>query len=79
MATATAKAPRRIALPLNQLVTAAQAASTFVAQQQYGVDFGDAPVMVNPGEFVALVGKHIGTAGTTGTVAHTVTFVYAWI
>ena len=74
----TTKAPRRIVLPLTQLVTAAQAVSTVVAQQQTFVDFGDAPVYVNPGEFVQLCTRHIGTVGTTGTVVHRVTPVYGW-
>jgi hypothetical protein len=75
-----AKAPRRIALAnLTQVLTAAQAASTLVSQPGGSyTDFGDAPVFVNPGEFVQLVTKHVGTAGTTGTVAHVVTFVYGW-
>jgi hypothetical protein len=77
---AAAKAPRRVALAnLTQLVTLAQAVSTMVAQPGGSyTDFGDAPIFVNPGEFVQLVTKHIGTAGTTGTVAHVVTFVYGW-
>jgi hypothetical protein len=75
-----AKAPRRIPLAsFTQVVTAAQAVSTLVSQPGGSYqDFGDAPIFVNPGEFVALVTKHIGTAGTTGTVAHVVTFVYGW-
>lgn len=77
---ATTKAPRRVALSgLTQLLTAAQAVSTMVAQPGGSyVDFGDAPVYVNPGEFVQLVTKHVGTVGTSGTVAHVVTFVYGW-
>lgn len=75
---ATTKAPRRIALPFTQLVTAAQAVSTVVAQQQTFVDFGDAPVLVNPGEFIQLCTRHIGTAGTSGTVVHRVTPIYGW-
>jgi len=75
---ATTKAPRRIALPFTQLVTAAQAVSTFVSQPTQFVDFGDAPVFVNPGEFIQLCTRHIGTAGTTGTVVHRVTPVYGW-
>jgi hypothetical protein len=74
----TAKAPRRIVLPLTQLVTAAQAVSTQIAQQENFVDFGDAPVYVNPGEFVQLCTRHIGTVGTSGTVVHRVTPVYGW-
>jgi hypothetical protein len=77
---ATTKAPRRIALAgFTQVVTAAQAANTMVSQPGGSfVDFGDAPIFVNPGEFVQLVTKHIGTAGTTGTIAHVVSFVYGW-
>ncbi len=77
---ATSKAARRIPLaPLTQAVTANQAVSTMIAQPGGSyVDFGDAPVYVNPGEFVALVAKHVGTVGTSGTIAHVVTFVYGW-
>lgn len=72
------KAPRRIALPFTQLVTAAQAVSTLVAQATYHANFEGAPIYVNPGEFVAIATKHVGTVGTSGVVAHTVTFVYGW-
>jgi hypothetical protein len=77
---ATTKAPRRIALPaFTQVVTAAQAVSTIVSQPGGSfVDFGDAPIFVNPGEFIQLVTKHVGTVGTAGTIAHVVTFVYGW-
>lgn len=75
---AATKAPRRIALPFTQVVTAAQAVSTAVAQQQTFCDFGDAPVFVNPGEFVQLCTRHIGTVGTSGTVVHRVTPIYGW-
>ena len=75
---ATTKAPRRIALPFVQQVTAAQAVQTTVAQSTNFCDFGDAPVYVNPGEFIQLCTRHIGTAGTTGTVVHRVTPVFGW-
>lgn len=75
---ATAKAPRRIALPFTQVVTANQAVSTLVQQASTFCDFGDAPIFVNAGEFVQLVTKHIGTVATAGVVAHTVTFMYGW-
>lgn len=75
---ATTKAPRRIALPFTQVVTAAQAVSTIVSQSENFCDFGDAPIYVNPGEFIQLVTKHVGTVATSGVVAHTVTFVYGW-
>ena len=75
---ATTKAPRRIVLPIVQQVTTAQAMQTTVAQSVTFIDFRDAPVYVNPGEFVQLCTRHIGTAGTSGTVAHRVTPVYGW-
>ena len=75
---AATKAPRRIALPFTQAVTAAQAVSTLVSKSTEFVDFGDAPVLVNPGEFLQLCTRHIGTAGTSGTVVHRVTPVYGW-
>jgi hypothetical protein len=77
---ATTKAPRRQALPaFTQVVTAAQAVSTMVAQPGGSfIDFGDAPIFVNPGEFFQLVTKHVGTVATAGTIAHVVSFVYGW-
>jgi hypothetical protein len=75
---ATTKAPRRINLPFTQVVTAAQAVSTLISQPTQFVDFGDAPVFVNPGEFIQLCTRHIGTVGTTGTVVHRVTPVFGW-
>jgi hypothetical protein len=75
---AATKAPRRINLPLTQLVTATQAANTLVSQPTQFCDFGDAPIFINPGEFIQLCTRHTGTAGTTGTVAHNITLVYGW-
>lgn len=75
---ATTKAPRRITLPFVQTITAAQAVSTAVAQNVQFCDFGDAPIFVNPGEFIQLCTRHIGIVGTTGTVVHRVTFIYGW-
>lgn len=77
---ATTKAPRRVALPdFTQVVTAAQAVSTLVSQPGGAdIDFEQSPIYVNPGEFVALVTKHVGTVGTSGTIAHVVKFDYSW-
>lgn len=76
---ATTKAPRRVALPaFTQAVTAAQAVSTMVSQPGGSSVRFDAPIFVNPGEFVALVAKHVGTVGTSGTIAHVVAFDYGW-
>jgi hypothetical protein len=75
---AATKAPRRIVLPFVQQVTAAQAVNTTVAQTETFCDFGDSPIFVNPGEFIQLCTRHIGTVGTSGTVVHRVTPVYGW-
>ena len=75
---ANTKAPRRINLPFVQLISATQAVSTLVSQNVSFCDFGDAPVYVNPGEFVQLCTRHIGTVATAGTVVHRVTPVFGW-
>jgi hypothetical protein len=75
---AATKAPRRIALPFTQQIVVTQAVQTAVAQGVMFCDFGDAPVFVNPGEFVALCTRHIGTAGTAGTIVHRWTPVFGW-
>lgn len=75
---ATTKAPRRIVLPFVQQITSAQAVNTAVANSTGFVDFGDAPIFINPGEFVQLCTRHIGTAATAGTVVHRVTPIYGW-
>lgn len=79
-ATQTTKAPRRVALAgFTQGVPAAQAVSTLISQPGGSfTDFGDSPVFVNPGEFIALVAKGVGTVGISGTIAHVVTFAYNW-
>lgn len=76
--TAVAKSPRRV--PLGIMTWAVGAA---IGQQpQFGpieVDFKDAPVFVNPGEFVALVAKFIvGTATASQVIWGTGTFIYSW-
>jgi len=80
MASATTKAPRRIMLPkLTTNMTAAQAAGTLLVQPEYETIFQDAPIYVNPGERVALVGnKTITSAITSGVLAYTYQFVYTW-
>jgi hypothetical protein len=72
---ATTKAPRRIPLGV-ETVPAAAAALTVLNVVE--MDFGDAPVFVNPGEFVAVVKKKVGTAPSAGVIAHLVTYVYGW-
>lgn len=75
---AATKAPRRVPLgyatwPVGAAIGQGPQAGPIV------VDFGDAPIFVNPGEFVALAGKFlVGTA----TASQTITFVwqpiYGW-
>jgi hypothetical protein len=75
---ALSKAPRRIALPFHQFFTLNEVVSTAPAQNTNFLDLGDAPIFLNPGEFIQLVTKHIGTAATAGVIAHCVTFVYGF-
>jgi hypothetical protein len=75
---AAAKAPRRIALGFMTWPVGA----AIGAQPQGGplfVDLGDAPVFVNPGEFVQLVGKFlVGTATASQTISFVWQPVYGW-
>lgn len=72
---ATTKAPRRVALG-NQAVASGAVIST--ALTEVSRDFSR-PIIVNPGEFVALVKKKVGTAPSAGVIAHIITFDYGWI
>jgi hypothetical protein len=69
------KAPRRIALGIHGVPANAAANSTL---GDIMMDFGDAPIYVNPGEFIQCVKKKVGTAPTAGTLAYTVTYLYGW-
>lgn len=75
---ATTKAPRRV--PLGFASWAIGAA--IGAGPQNGpiiLDLGDAPIFVNPGEFVALVGKFLaGTATASQAINFTYTPIYGW-
>lgn len=72
---ATTKAPRRISLGQQSVASGATALTTLATVT---VDFGDAPVFVNPGEFIQTVKKKVGTAPSAGVVAHLITFTYGW-
>jgi len=77
-ATATTKAPRRIGLGYHTWPVAA-AIGAPPTQNDIFVDLGDAPIYVNPGEFVALVGKVlIGTATASQTIQYMWQPVYSW-
>jgi len=79
-ATATTKAARRIPLPdFTQAVTANQAVSTIISQPGGSdIDFEHGPIYVNPGEFIAVVAKKIGTVASSGVIGYVVKFDYAW-
>jgi len=72
--TATTKAPRRFPLGLYTLAATAPVGTlgaTFVHTFQ-------APVMVQPGEFIQTIVRNIGTVGTSGTIAHHIGFEGYW-
>ena len=68
--TATTKAPRRIALGLSTFVVTAAAGA--LGEAVY-FPFQN-PVVVHPGEFVAICAKNLGTVTTLGVITHLVTF-----
>lgn len=72
---AAAKAPRRVPLG-NQPVASGAVALTDL--KVLTATF-TRPVIVNPGEFVAVVKKKVGTAPSAGVIAHSVTFDAGWI
>jgi hypothetical protein len=69
-ANGTAKAPRRISLGYETFATTAAAgvigASVYMAF--------NSPICVQPGEFVQLVAKNLGTVTTGGVITFQVTF-----
>lgn len=68
LAGGTTKAPRRIALGVIQPVAAVN-----TVYPQFVVKF-DSPIVVAPGEFVALVSKNVGTVPATGVIAWMITY-----
>jgi len=70
-----AKAPRRVVLG-SRSVAATAAALTQLSTIE--LDLSAAPIYVNPGEFFAIVKKIVGTAGSAGTIAHTIAVVFDW-
>jgi len=75
---ATTKAPRSVALgfmnwPIGAAIGAGPDKGAIV------VDFSSAPIYVNPGERIALVGKFLaGTATASQTIGFTYTPIYGW-
>jgi hypothetical protein len=72
---AATKAPRRIPLGIQ---TVASAAAALTVLQEVEMDLGDAPVFVNPSEFIAVVKKKVGAAPSAGVIGHVIKFVYGW-
>lgn len=72
---ATTKAPRNRSIGSNTVASGATALTqlTRVGQQW------QAPIVVNPGEFVAVVKKKVGTAPSGGTIAHMISIDAVWI
>lgn len=69
---ATAKAPRRVALGIQPF---ASGAVFGVVGAEIWVDFSGGPIVVNPGEFIQTVWKQIGTAPSAGVYAHVIAIV----
>ncbi len=67
-ATPSTKAPRRIALGVIQPIAAVN-----TVYPAYSVTFS-APIVLAPGEFIALVSKNVGTVPATGVIAWLVTY-----
>jgi hypothetical protein len=75
---ASTKARRVILLPeLTQTITSNQAVNTIIAQVSPVALFSE-PVYVNPGEFISISVKQIGTVGTSGVIATNIQFIYSW-
>lgn len=73
-----AKAPRRVALGYATWPVGAAIGQGPQGGKIYA-DFGDAPIFVNPGEFVQLVGKFlVGTATASQTINFVWQPVYGW-
>jgi hypothetical protein len=58
---------------------AAKAANTIVSQPGGAVSNFDAPIFVDPGQFVQLCVKHVGTVATAGVIAYNIQLVYSWV
>lgn len=77
-ATGTTKAPRRVAVGFATWAVAAPIGAGPQGGRVF-IDLGDAPVFVNPGEFVALVGKFLlGTATASQTISFVWQPIYGW-
>lgn len=71
-----AHAARRIPLGFESFAVTAAAGTI---GQSVTVDFTGAPVVINPGEFFAVVAKNMGTVTTVGTITVLVTPIGHWL
>ena len=71
---AVSKAPRRVTVGLYSLAANA-AVGTLGAKFDHQFI---TPIVVNPGEYIAMFTKNMGTVGTGGTIAHTISFDSHW-
>ena len=72
---ATTKARRVVPLGANSVASAAAALTQLPT---ISLDLGDAPVYVNPAEFISISKKKVGTAPSAGAIYHLITVVYGW-
>lgn len=72
---ATTKARRTIILWTRQVASAAAALTQLPT---VSIDLGDAPIFVNPWEFIAIAKKKVGTAPSAWVMAHDITLIYGW-
>jgi hypothetical protein len=70
------KAPRRISLGYETYAATAAVGSLGSTQGVYMVF--NAPIAVNPGEYVAITAKNLGTVTTTGVITFQVTYDSYW-
>ena len=76
-ATASTKAPRRIALGLESFPVTSAVGQVSATNCPVYMQFVS-PVIVNPGEFVAIAAKNIGTVTTAGAILSLVTYDAYW-
>jgi hypothetical protein len=76
-ATGSVKCPRRIPLGI-EVYPAAAAVGAVANTNGLSLDLSQSPVVVNPGEFIAIGLRNQGTVTTAGNTLYTVTFTGYW-
>jgi hypothetical protein len=72
--TAVLKMPRRLPIGV-QAVASGSAVSTLLTTVRYTLQNA---IYVNPGEYIAVAKRKVGTAPSAGVIGHVVTYDYAW-